>query len=543
MSNIQITGNSGFNTQDLWIQSSSQSTNEAFSGLISSTGGALSAYQEQKYSELSFRVGDATYHYNGEWTLTGSRSLLSGTATASGYYTSITVEKNGSAAVAYDGAALNVDFGTRSGLNVLNFLGDLSGGLSSLLFGDTGSNKAYANLHLAATPNLPEIALSDDTSATGGGGYDIISTYAGNDHLDGRLGGSLLSGGAGDDIYTVHSQGDFIVELSGQGSGNDTVFAEGTDYSLAANAVNVESLVMQSANHTGSGTNSNDTITSYGANNTIIGGGGDDTFFIYSENNLSFGGTGNDSYVVTSQSDRVFEDAGTVGGLDTVYASDTDFSLGLSAPNVETLVILTSNHIGAGSDANDRLIAFGNNDTLFGGAGNDTLITYGQSNSLNGGIGDDTYIVDTRAVKIGEGAGEGYDVVYADGTDFSLADAPNTEALILRGNGHTGAGTNGNDLLKSAGISNQLFGGGGNDTFAFDGAHGRSTVLDFNARPGEHDVIAVLQAQYGNFASVTSHMTQSGQDTIIAAVDGSGDSLLIKGVDATNLHASDFYFV
>lgn len=543
MSTVQIAGNLGFDTQDFWIQSAAQSTNESFSGLISSTGGPLSGYQEQKYSELLFRAGDKTYHYIGEWILTASRGVLSGTARANGYYTSINVEDNGSTEAIYNGAALNVDFGTRSGLNVLNLLGDLAGGLISLLFGDDGSSQAYANLHLTATPNLPEIAFSDNTSAMGGGGYDVLSTYAGNDTLDGRLGGSLLSGGSGDDVYIVHSQADVVVELSSQGAGNDTVLANGTDYSLAISSVNVESLVLLSANHTGSGTNGNDTVTSYGINNVLVGGGGDDTFFVYSENNSLYGGTGNDAYVVTSQSDRVFEDVGIAGGVDTVFASDTDFSLALSAPNVETLVILTSDHIGAGSDANDRLIAFGNNDILFGGAGNDTLISYGQDNSLNGSIGDDAYIVDSRSVKIGEGASEGYDAVYADRTDFSLADAPNAEALILRGNGHTGAGTNGNDLLKSVGISNQLFGGGGNDTFAFDGAHGQSTVLDFNARPGEHDIIAVLQAQYGDFASISSHMTQDGQDTIIVAVDGSGDSLLIKGVGAASLQASDFYFV
>lgn len=127
--------------------------------------------------------------------------------------------------------------------------------------------------------------------------------------------------------------------------------------------------------------------------------------------------------------------------------------------------------------------------------------------------------------------------------DFSLADAPNVENLVVCGNNHVGAGTNGNDLLISEGISNQLFGGGGNDVFSFTPAHGATRVLDFNARANEHDLLAFSTTQFADYSAIQRNLSQVGADTVIISTDGSGDIYILNGVVAANLTASDFLLI
>lgn len=281
----------------------------------------------------------------------------------------------------------------------------------------------------------------------------------------------------------------------------------------------------------------------YGESNALIGGCGNDTLYSYGVNNSLYGDTGDDSYVVTSQSTRIFEDVGSFGGNDTVYAEGTDYSIDLSASNVETLVILSSDHIGAGSDRSDRLTAYGANNTLLGGGGDDTLAKFGRGGMMAGGTGNDTFVVTDRNTLVFESVADGNDTIYADGIDFSLSDAPNVEAVVLRGNGHVGAGTNNADLLISAGISNTLFGGEGNDIFSFVASRGQSKVLDFNARIGEHDVVAFARDQFDSFSSLQNHFSQVWNDTVVSSADSNGDTFTMKNVVAAHLTASDFLFV
>lgn len=316
---------------------------------------------------------------------------------------------------------------------------------------------------------------------------------------------------------------------------------DGFDQGTAGNDVIYGSQTFANEMH---GLAGNDVMIGGLASDQIFGGAGSDLLDggLGGINRL-YGGTGDDNYVVHSQNDYIYENVNE--GFDTVYADGTDYSLTLNAggANIEALVIRSDNHVGAGSGNADLLIAQANNVQLFGGGGNDTLVAHGTGDILYGSVGDDSYVTTTRSVSIREAPNEGNDTIYADNTDFSLADAPNVENLVIRGNNHVGAGTDGIDLLVSQGISNFLFGGGGNDTFSFTLAHGASQVLDFDARPGEHDVVAFSTAQFANFAAIQSHLTQIGSDAVITASDNSGDTFILKNVVASHLQASDFLFV
>jgi Ca2+-binding RTX toxin-like protein len=288
----------------------------------------------------------------------------------------------------------------------------------------------------------------------------------------------------------------------------------------------------------------NDILIGGNASDQIYGEAGNDwieTIAVPRVNRL-YGGAGDDSYVVHSHMNYVREGAGE--GFDVVYADSTDYSLllGTGGSGVEALVIRSDNHIGTGTDHADLLIAQGNNIQLFGGGDNDTLEGRGTGDILYGGVGHDIYVVSTRSVVIREAPGQGTDTVYATDTDFSLADAPNVETLVLRGINHTGTGSVGADVLISAGYSNALFGGDGNDTFSFTPARGATQVLDFDARPGEHDLLAFTRSQFADFAAVQAHTSQNGADAVITAADGSGDTYVLHNVAAASLSSTDFLF-
>lgn len=373
-------------------------------------------------------------------------------------------------------------------------------------------------------------------------GNDLITGSGGNDVIFGdggqtsnlSDGADVIRGGRGDDI--IHG-----------GGGNDTIrgsVGEGADSVYAGDGDDYVSYFSDDAGVTLHGDAGNDVLVGGLGADEIFGGDGND--IIDSRpggGNDLHGGAGNDLFVVRNQSDHVFEAADE--GFDIVFADGTDYSLSVSAiaSSVEVLVIGTDGHIGGGTSGDDYLATFAANVLLFGGGGNDTFLSYGINNTLYGSTGDDTYMTNSRSVNIREAAGEGADTLFAENTDFSLADAPNVENLILSGNGHIGAGTNSNDLLISQGISNQLFGGEGNDVFSFTPSHGATQALDYNARPNEHDLVAFSKVQFVDFTAVQAHLAQMGGDAVITAADGTGDTFILRNIVAASLNASDFLFV
>jgi trimeric autotransporter adhesin len=155
-----------------------------------------------------------------------------------------------------------------------------------------------------------------------------------------------------------------------------------------------------------------DRLEGLGGEDTLIGGAGNDTLDGGGDyRDRLLGGSGDDTYLTGHIFSRGIVEAEN-GGIDTVFASGTSFSLA-SLSHVENLTLLGTKHyhgwgnskdnviIGNvgdntldGYDGNDKLAGGFGRDELDGGAGNDFLDGGVGGDSMAGGDGDDTYIVD-----------------------------------------------------------------------------------------------------------------------------------------------------
>ena len=140
-----------------------------------------------------------------------------------------------------------------------------------------------------------------------------------------------------------------------------------------------------------------------------------------------------------------------------------------------------------GHGGDDQLNGFESGDTLDGGAGSDML---------NGGSGDDSL-----------SGGAGNDILY---------------------------GGQGDDQLNGDQGNDHLTGGSGLDTFVFDTNWGTDMVGDFT----DGEDMLDLSSTSLQFTDLT--ITQNGTDTMIT--EAGGNSILLIGVIATDLTASDFMF-
>jgi large repetitive protein len=125
----------------------------------------------------------------------------------------------------------------------------------------------------------------------------------------------------------------------------------------------------------------------------------------------------------------------------------------------------------------------------------------------------------------------------------SGADVAGTMPAAIGGNQApfivTNTGTSGNDVIFATGGSDVLTGGGGQDQFVFKPTTGSTsvqhTITDFNAAI---DTIDLRQFYPAISASTLPSGVQVGNDTLVML--DSHDTLLLKNVAASSLHASDF---
>ncbi len=140
-------------------------------------------------------------------------------------------------------------------------------------------------------------------------------------------------------------------------------------YSIADN-YNVESLTfIGSGNFTGTGNSSANVLTGGAGNDSLDGKSGADSMS---------GGAGNDTYYVENVNDLVVENAG--GGLDNVYESLSNYTLGANVENVFLTSSFNANASGnalanfiTGNGGANALDGAGGADTLTGGGGADVF--------------------------------------------------------------------------------------------------------------------------------------------------------------------------
>jgi Ca2+-binding RTX toxin-like protein len=256
----------------------------------------------------------------------------------------------------------------------------LAGDVGDVLMGGDGNDRLYGG--------------AGNDRLYGGTDNDQLSGGFGIDRLDGQSGVDTMRGGPQNDIYSVNTSHDLVIESNG--GGTDRVIAT-SGFKLGSN---VEYLTLIGAASTsGTGNDLNNRITGNDAANVLIGRGGNDIMrggngndrlygndgndHLDGGNNIDTmrGGTGNDTYVANSSSDRAIEFGGD--GIDRVL-STSGFTLG---PNVENLSLTGAAATRGFGNSLDNVIA-GNiaANLLNGGAGKDTLV---------GRSGNDTFAFNT----------------------------------------------------------------------------------------------------------------------------------------------------
>ncbi|KJV07463.1 calcium-binding protein [Methylocucumis oryzae] len=298
----------------------------------------------------------------------------------------------------------------------------------------------------------------------GGDGDDVVYGEEGNDFISGGAGSNQLVGGAGDDVYSVTSQSDNIIELLTEGL--DEVQAW-VSYELSEN---IENLTLVGTTGTdGTGNQLNNLLTGNIAANMLAGGLGDDTY-------------------VVDALDTVIEAAES--GFDMIRSTVT-WTL---AANIEALVLLGDEAIN------------GTGNTL-----NNTLTGNVAANRLAGGLGDDTYVVNTGDTT-DEAFGAGSDTVRSNSA-WSLS--ANIENLTLFGGAAvSGIGNDLNNIIKGNSAANQLLGGLGDDTYLV--STGDSVVEEPNS-----GIDTVQSNADWSLADNIENLTLTGS----IAINGNGNAL------------------
>lgn len=203
-----------------------------------------------------------------------------------------------------------------------------------------------------------------------------------------------------------------------------------------------------------------------------------------------------------------------------------------------------------GNEAINHLTGGGGRDLLEGRAGDDVLDGGSGADTMIGGTGDDLYRVDVAGDVVGELAGEGRDAIVA-AISGSITLADGVEALLLEagttgiGNalhnlltGNTGAnrleGRAGDDVLEGRGGADTLVGGAGADTFVLRRGDGVDRIEDFT--PGT-DLLALMGLNRTPASLISSAVALSDGLWIDL---GSGDGVLLAGLTAGRLSATDF---
>jgi len=128
--------------------------------------------------------------------------------------------------------------------------------------------------------------------------------------------------------------------------------------------------------------------------------------------------------------------------------------------------------------------------------------------------------------------------------DHGLSDALHFVFQQSGSGGTTLTGTAGKDIIFSTGNDDTLTGLAGRDNFVFGQTFGHDTITDYTS--GQDHIALNSTApftlndenSFQSWATSSGHVVQQGSDTLITF--DTADTILLKDVNAANLHASDF---
>ncbi|WP_281018759.1 FecR domain-containing protein [Minwuia sp. IMCC3077] len=367
------------------------------------------------------------------------------------------------------------------------------------------------------------------------------------DVIDGTVGGLLITGGTGNDSFTVDliDQNEFVQFRGGQG--NDTFIGgagfDRLDYINAASGINLN---IELGLTDGDGDGGVDTFSNVdefrGSDNTDImtGSTGNDRF-ITREGNDTVDGAGGFDLVRYDRASVEFVNVDLTAGTANVRQNGLDFVDFLS--NIESIrgSLLGNDTISGtaeserfeGRGGNDILSGLAGNDTLFGGDGDDTIDAGAGFDLLDGGAGgNDLLIVDFSGTANGVNTqGTADDIVEA--TSLFQVGGTKTISGFER---VSLTGSDGNDELVGGDLEDSLFGGLGNDTLN-GGAGGSDSIVGGS---GDDELLGARTATFDggdgidkltiNLAAATDNIVIDDQGTITSLVDGTE----IRGIEVLN---------
>lgn len=268
-----------------------------------------------------------------------------------------------------------------------------------VVYGDAGNDS------ISGGPGTPSVCPPsgcnkfDTDTVFGGTGSDTIDYSSRSDDLTIAIDGSRKSGGWMEND-TLSS-----IENANGGSGNDTIYGNGTANSLSGGPGD-DGIVGAGGNDYITGDEGNDFLEGDAGNDWITGGIGNDTLQAAGGNDSLYGGPGTDTVGYYAATGGVIAHIGT-GTSGQSGEADT---IGSDVENLE------------GSSHNDKLYGSSAANKLIGDNGADLLVGNGGADTLQGGAGPDTLQTSGDGLKDLSSCGSGGDVASADKVDTVAAD-------------------------------------------------------------------------------------------------------------------------
>jgi serralysin len=424
-----------------------------------------------------------------------------------------------------------------------------------------GNNEANANVNITL----------EGWAQLGGTGADNLVGTSRPDHLSGGTGAAnVLTGGAGDDWYTISAAGDQIVELVTEG--RDSARVALSSYTLADNVENLRFFGVLNTLRVGTGNALDNYMSSGTDRGELYGLGGNDLLVGSVFDDFLAGGDGDDILVGVSGVDRLWGGAGNdrlyLGpnatganvdgdiGIDTLYVSGTVSSffnlyrieaLNLSAGSAITL---TGSQFGIGLASNTGVT----------GSGSITVNMHVGVNFLSQG-----FVFNGTGVTLTVNGTSGADTIKA-GTAVHTINAGGGNDQIRGGiSADTINGGDGNDKIIGFTGADNITGGAGSDQFRYlfatdSGLGGASDIItdftigsdrlnfalfDTNAGlAGVQGFAFVGNAAFSGGGAAQIRYTSSGADLRVQAdIDGDGDAdmeITLMFLNGQTLTAADF---
>ena len=233
-----------------------------------------------------------------------------------------------------------------------------------------------------------------------------------------------------------------------------------------------------------------------------------------------------------------------------VYGPGKDIpltSLGGTVSEDDIITGTNTRDVFDGGIGDDIITGLGGNDKLIGGAGTDELSGGAGKDVLKGGAGTDQLLGGGGLDKLFGGKGNdvlkgntGNDILKGDAGRDRLEGGDGKDALY-GGAGHDRLfGGKGNDKMVGGAGNDKMTGGSGADVFVF--GPGRDVVTDFDTSLVLEKVdLRGVSAITGFADLLAEHVTENAGGHLVIS-DLSGNSMTLKGVSISDLHAGDFLF-